>query len=298
MHVIMRNSAGRLWCGLLLALGALVFAVAPAAADDAAPNVARISAMQGAVTIQRGDSGENVDASVNAPISVGDYLATAGEARAEVQIDDADFVRVTDNSQLRFTQLDPSDNELQLAAGTIEVAVLRYSDSRPQVETPSIKVIPNEEGSYRVVVDPDGNTWVTVRHGSVSLVSGEGTTTINERTSVEISGDSSAPDIHEVGYIALDDFDAWNAQRDQFAMGAFSSPAAGTDITGLADLGTYGNWQDNSQYGEVWVPNNQTADWAPYQDGRWAWEPYYGWTWVGYEPWGWAPYHYGRWLYT
>ena len=41
-----------------------------------------------------------------------------------------------------------------------------------------------------------------------------------------------------------------------------------------------------------------TADpgWAPYRDGRWVYEPYYGWTWVSYEPWGWAPYHYGRWF--
>src|SRR4029077_3251994 len=36
---------------------------------------------------------------------------------------------------------------------------------------------------------------------------------------------------------------------------------------------------------------------APYSDGRWVSEPYWGWTWVSYEPWGWAPYHYGRWFY-
>src|SRR5262249_21843600 len=41
----------------------------------------------------------------------------------------------------------------------------------------------------------------------------------------------------------------------------------------------------------------QAVTWAPYQSGRWVWEPYYGWTWVSYEPWGWAPYHYGRWFF-
>ncbi len=48
-------------------------------------------------------------------------------------------------------------------------------------------------------------------------------------------------------------------------------------------------------YGQVWTPN-EDADWSPYSDGNWVWEPYYGWTWVGNETWGWAPYHYGRWF--
>ena len=29
---------------------------------------------------------------------------------------------------------------------------------------------------------------------------------------------------------------------------------------------------------------NEPDDWAPYRDGNWIYEPYYGWTWVGYEP--------------
>ena len=36
-------------------------------------------------------------------------------------------------------------------------------------------------------------------------------------------------------------------------------------------------------------------NWAPYQNGQWVWEDYYGWTWVDYAPWGWAPFHYGYW---
>ena len=39
------------------------------------------------------------------------------------------------------------------------------------------------------------------------------------------------------------------------------------------------------------------AGWAPYRQGRWVWEDWYGWTWVSYDPWGWAPYHYGRWFW-
>ena len=46
----------------------------------------------------------------------------------------------------------------------------------------------------------------------------------------------------------------------------------------------------------MWRPA-EPAGWAPYRDGRWVYEPYWGWTWVSYDSWGWAPYHYGRWMY-
>ena len=37
--------------------------------------------------------------------------------------------------------------------------------------------------------------------------------------------------------------------------------------------------------------------WAPYSNGEWVWQDYYGWTWVDYDPWGWAPFHYGSWYF-
>ena len=66
------------------------------------------------------------------------------------------------------------------------------------------------------------------------------------------------------------------------------------DVAGGEALDQYGQWQNDPNYGNVWVPN-EPPGWAPYQDGPWVDENYYGWTWVGAEPWGWAPYHYGSW---
>ena len=66
------------------------------------------------------------------------------------------------------------------------------------------------------------------------------------------------------------------------------------DIVGAEDLDQNGRWNNDPQYGNVWVPNVDPG-WAPYRVGRWVDEPYYGWTWVSGDPWGWAPYHYGNW---
>ena len=68
------------------------------------------------------------------------------------------------------------------------------------------------------------------------------------------------------------------------------------DVIGSSDLDDYGTWKENSEYGNVWVPNDQGDDWQPYSNGNWMYQQPYGWTWVGYEPWGFAPYHYGRWV--
>ena len=270
----------------------------PARADQAV-GVARISVMHGNVTIQRGDSGDSVAAALNAPLTVGDYLSTNGGARTEVQLDNLNFIRVASDTQLRFTRLDPTDHELQLAAGTIELRVLRYNDANPQVDTPSVTLRPAEAGAYRITVDNNGDTVATVRSGRLDLITPQGTQTVDSDTSVLVQGSASSPRINSTATVASDDFDSWNNERDQYAQTALDDAQyANSGIVGLDDLNAYGRWEWDSDYGRVWVPDDQAADWAPYHDGRWAWEPDYGWTWVGYEPWGWAPYHYGRWFYS
>jgi hypothetical protein len=60
-------------------------------------------------------------------------------------------------------------------------------------------------------------------------------------------------------------------------------------------LASQGNWIQTDDYGYVWQPNVNDADWAPYTDGHWVYTDD-GWTWASDEPWGWATYHYGRWV--
>ena len=62
------------------------------------------------------------------------------------------------------------------------------------------------------------------------------------------------------------------------------------------NLSPYGQWVDDPQYGNVWVPN-EGGDFRPYGSrGHWVMTDY-GNTWVSEDPWGWACYHYGRWTY-
>jgi hypothetical protein len=277
---------------------ALQCAALPARADapPAGPGVARISLIQGDVGVRHDDAGETVAAVVNAPLLVGDYLSTgdAGSA-AELQVDGATVIRAGYSTQLRFTKLDSGERVAQIAQGTVEERVFE-GGSPIAVDTPSLTVRPQGPGAYRIGVADDGSSQITVRAGTVDILTPQGDQTVGAGHSVNASGDVDKPSIEVVEAIAKDDFDSFNADRDASAKTTLADdslpPALATD-----DYSKYGQWQQDPAYGQVWAPN-EPEGWTPYSNGQWAWEGGYGWTWVGYEPWGWGPYHYGRWFFS
>src|SRR5215211_6907575 len=68
--------------------------------DSASRGVARISILNGDVSVRRGDSGDIVAAAINAPLVVGDRILTGPNSRAEVQFDWANMIRIGQNSEI------------------------------------------------------------------------------------------------------------------------------------------------------------------------------------------------------
>ncbi|MDB5028441.1 MAG: hypothetical protein JWO66_2130, partial [Candidatus Eremiobacteraeota bacterium] len=272
---------------------------APAQGDAraAGTGVARISMIEGTAALQRGDAAAASAAVVNAPVLGADYVTTGPGSRAEVQLDAASAVRLGAGVQMRFVRLDDDDRRLQLAEGTIELRLLR-AGGRSQIDTPTISVRPRAAGSYRVTVDPDGRTVVTVRSGQADVVTPLGTQALAPGTTLVARGDAGRPSLQSLDAIALDEFDRFNGDRDARELRGLADANAPQGVAGIDDLGSYGRWVNEPGYGSMWAPSGIGSDWAPYRDGRWVWENAYGWTWIGYEPWGWAPYHYGRWHHS
>src|SRR5262245_66292652 len=92
--------------------------------------VARISMMSGDVTVRRGDSGEDVAAEMNAPLVALDHVFTNESARAELQFDSANFLRLGPDGEVRLAELADRDYLVQLSAGTLTFRVLDGSDSQ------------------------------------------------------------------------------------------------------------------------------------------------------------------------
>jgi len=66
-------------------------------------------------------------------------------------------------------------------------------------------------------------------------------------------------------------------------------------------LAPHGTWVEDSRYGTVWVPYEQSVGpgFAPYvSGGHWELATTGEWVWASDYPFGWIVFHYGRWVWT
>jgi hypothetical protein len=266
---------------------------APAQTDQ---GVARISMIHGDVSTQRGDSGDWSAAALNAPVVSGDKVSTADNARAELQLDFANIIRLGNNSQANIVNLTKRNIQIQLSQGIANYTVFKDGETEPEIDTPNVSIHPSHhDGVFRIEVRPDGDTLVIVRKGEAQISTPQGSTEIKSGEMATVRGTAEEAQYKISDAPGRDDFDRWNNDRDRVIVNAKSWHHTNRYYTGSEDLDAHGRWEHESDYGDVWVPNEPDG-WVPYRDGNWVYEPYYGWTWVGNEPWGWAPYHYGRWM--
>ncbi len=293
---------GRLHSFRFLALTGAILGMAgsltPARAqdpDDLKRGVARISLMNGDVSVRRGDSGEWVAGVINAPLLTDDRVATGPNSRTEVQFDASNLFRLGANGEVRLTQLEYGRYQMELARGVMTYRMLRTSEGNIEIDTPSLSVRPSRQGSFRISVNEGGETEVTARNGDVEVFTPHGSQWVRSGQTLMARGAANDAEFQVVPAGGMDDWDRWSDNRDRTITQSPSSRYVGPGVYGAEDLDAYGSWTPVPEYGYVWRPV-VGADWAPYQTGRWVWEDWYGWTWVSYDPWGWAPYHYGRWF--
>src|SRR5437879_6582959 len=259
------------------------------------PGVARVSFIHGDVTMQRGDSGDFSSVTLNTPLVAGDKVATGDASRTELQLDYANILRLDQNAQATLATLDKDRIQVQVSQGLAHYSVLKGSQADVEIDTPNVSIHPVREGRYRVQVNSDGDTLVTVNDGEAQVSTSEGSTTAKRDQLITVRGTGTEAQFKVTEAPKTDDWDKWNRDRDNIIYNANAYRKTNHYYTGASDLDAHGTWTEVPDYGQVWVPQVDYG-WAPYRDGRWVWEPYWGWTWVSYEPWGWAPYHYGRWF--
>jgi hypothetical protein len=263
--------------------------------DDPARGAARLSLLQGEVNVRRGDSGELVAAALNAPLMSQDRVIAGPGSFAEVQFDAANMIRLAPGTDVGLAGVEYQKYQIQLGRGTIMYSIVRESRAQTEIDTPSVAIRPLRFGEYRISVLDDGTTQVTVRAGEAEVLGPQGSERFPEGRTMLIRSGPQGPEFQTSWAIPPDEFDQWNVTRDQQLQSSQSYRYVAADMAGAEDLDQYGRWMP-SEYGQAWVPSDVPADWAPYRDGQWTWQDYYGWTWVDSAPWGWAPFHYGRWF--
>jgi hypothetical protein len=293
-------------CGLLgiLLLGAGPLLQAQNDNGGDPPNrVARISVIQGNVSLEPNGVDAFSQAEINYPLTSGDRVYADNNSFGELQTAGL-AIRLGNGADVTLSSLTDSIAQFGLAQGSIRVRTrsLYGFNGQPgtvEVDTPNGAILVDQPGDIRVDSYPqDDTTVVTVSSGAVEVTGQNLDQQLGPNQSMRLSG-SNPVYAEQVQLLPPDGLDQFDQQREYRRQRASSYQYVSPDMIGAADLDDYGDWQpgnqDNQGYGAVWYPRGVPGGWTPYSNGHWAWVAPWGWTWVEAEPWGFAPFHYGRW---
>lgn len=265
---------------------------------DPPSRVARLSYIAGDLAFLPAGAKDWSDANINRPLTTGDRLSTAADARAELEFGGG-TLHIDGRSDFGLLDLNDDLAQLELTRGTVSLTARRLGDGQSyEIDTPAVALVIDQPGTFRVDVDPrDGSTDITAFEGSATVF-GEN----NAQRSIDpgrsyhfVDSSLGMVTITDIG--GRDGFDRWANDRDRRYTQSTSTRYVSDEMVGYQDLDQYGGWQDTSEYGAVWFPRDIGPNWAPYRNGHWTYIAPWGWTWVDDAPWGFAPYHYGRWAY-
>src|SRR5260370_5016883 len=176
---------------------------------------ARVSFIHGDLSTQHSDSNEWVAATLNTPVVIGDHISTGKRSRAEIQLDHANVLRMSDESTANVVNLSRTQIQVQVGQGLVNYNVLKDSEANGEIDTPNVAVHPQQgEGSYRILVNSNGETIVDVRKGSAEISTPQGSTRVDRDQRITIQGNADTAQYNVSGAPGKDDWDKWNNDRD------------------------------------------------------------------------------------
>lgn len=297
----------------------LVFGSQLTARADSQPNqtrAARLTYMQGSVTVNQPDGAASVPAQMNLPLLTGVQLVTGQDGRAEVEFEDGSILRLTPNSAISLDNLsiDPGNifvTNVGLLHGLVYAELRATPQYRYALNAGGDILTPVENTTIRVNLD-EPPAIISVLDGTAHverLGVDENAAALYEtdvRTGESLRNDSADPNRYFLTQgIATDSWDQWNEDMDQ---NAAAQAATSTDVRngyagaqgyGWGDLDANGTWYNVPGQGQVWQPYMAQDDSAfdPYGYGDWVDYPGVGYIWASGYGWGWTPYRCGTWSY-
>jgi hypothetical protein len=290
----------------LAALGLAVltlsfFASAQEAKDakSTSPSFARLSYIDGNAYIQRAADLAYEEGQVNMPIAEGDRIGTT-DGRVEIYLGKKNYLRLDQNAKVDFLNL-PKNNanfiRVRQWAGNIylDVAVLE-KEKAIEVLTSDATFYILDKGLYRIDVNENKETEILVFSGMAEASGENGSMLVKKEQRLSVSEGRFLSNPSSFYASVSDAFDTFNDNRDTKVNRQLARRYLSGDLADFEyELDEYGDWVNDAEFGNVWVPRGLASDWRPYYYGRWSWLPMAGWCWIPYEPWGWSTFHYGRW---
>ena len=78
--------------------------------------------------------------------------------------------------------------QVQVAQGQVDFDVIRDGGAAPEIDTPSVAIHPAGRGAYRIEVNANNQTTVTVREGSAQVSTPQGSTNVQKGQTITVQG--------------------------------------------------------------------------------------------------------------
>ena len=178
---------------LLVLLGGAACTAAPADEVDPPGRAARLSDVEGSVSLEPAGTQDWTAAALNLPLTTGDRVWTDRNSRAELDLGAA-VIRLGSTTGFAFLSLGDATAQMQLTGGTLIVRVRDMAaDQVYEIDTPNLALSLQQPGDYRVEVSERGDvTVVKVNDGAAQAVGGGQTVAIGEQQQVVFSGHHAA----------------------------------------------------------------------------------------------------------
>lgn len=272
---------------------------------DSHVRIVRLSSVEGQVQIDRGLGDGQERAILNTPIVEGTRVVTGGDGLAEVEFENESALRLTEHSEVKFSELLLSDsgtkiNQFQVEKGLVYLDTASKGDDIYRVKVGKSSLLVHRDSLMRLSRKAD-QVQVSVLKGDVQLENQPEPVSIHKKESLTL--DAQDPAKYTVAKGAEPErFDAWNKEREQYSEAYAENAGYGgpNRAYGLQDLNYYGDFFYANGYGYVWQPYGfagSMVNWNPYSNGAWMFYPGLGYSFASAYPWGWLPYHYGSWTY-
>lgn len=181
--------------------------------DNSGVGVARVSMVAGDASRRHGR--DVMAAESGMPLVGGDSLSTGSASRAEIRLDDSNFLRLDSNSEVLLKQLGQRAFQISVVSGSVAYSMLRYGEADVDLRTPNANIVPQKDGVYRVEVLGPKESKLIVRQGEAEVLTPQQNLHVKKGKSyiareyehgarMEVA---SAPD--------KDAFDEWTQRRDK-----------------------------------------------------------------------------------
>jgi hypothetical protein len=227
-----------------------------AAVADSHIRIVRLSSVEGQVQMDRA-TGEGLERAIlNTPVVEGTRLVTGSDGLAEVEFENQSALRLTEDSEVKFSQLLMNDagvkiNQIQVIKGLVYLDAATKSDDVYRLMVGNNSFLVRRDTEMRLSAGPD-QVQVAVFKGEVQLENQPQPVIVGKRETLTLAADNSTKYTVAKGVEPVR-FDGWNKEREAYSSTYAENQGYGgpSHAYGLQDLNYYGNYFYAGGYGYV-----------------------------------------------